>query len=264
MRHALWIGGPPACGKTTVATLLARRRGLRLYSADTRTWAHRDRAMAAGNAAALRWESLTPVERWERATTPEMFEMSLHRERGAMVIDDLRALPAAPLIVAEGSTLPASAVSSGIAERTRAVWLIPTAAFQQERLAAAGTPAGHARLYRHLRDVIEGEAREHGAPVLTVDGSTGVAETAAAVERLFEAALAHGPRAATPEERRALLRERNEAVAAQVRGYNARPWAGGDAESVVVRFLCECGDPDCDREVRLPVRDLAAGPVLVT
>lgn len=263
MRHVLWIGGPPACGKTAVATLLARRHGLRLYSADTRTWAHRDLAMAAGSAAALRWESLTPAERWERATTSEMFEMSLHRERGAMVVEDLRALPAAPLIVAEGSTLPASAVARGIAERSRAVWLVPTAAFQGERLAAAGTPAGQARLYRHLRDVIEREAREHGAPTLTVDGSTGVAETAAAVERLFGAALAAGPRAAMPEERRALLRERNQALVAQVRGYSARPWVRGDAESVVVRFLCECGDPDCDRDVRLPVRDLAAGPVLV-
>jgi hypothetical protein len=264
VRHVLWIGGPPACGKTVVATLLARRHGLRLYSADTRTWEHRDRAMAAGNAAALRWESLTPAERWERASVPEMFEMSLHRERGAMVLEDLRALPATPLTVAEGSTLPASALSSGIAERSQAVWLIPTAEFQRERLAAAGAPPGHIRLYRFLHDVIEREAREHGAPTLLVDGSTGVAETAAEVERLFAGAIAAGPRARTLEERQALLRERNEAVVAQARGYNARPWVRGEADVAVMRFLCECGDPACDRDVRLPVGELAAGPVIVT
>jgi hypothetical protein len=38
-----------------------------------------------------------------------------------MVIDDLRALPDSPLVVAEGSTLPAAALSSGVAERSQAV-----------------------------------------------------------------------------------------------------------------------------------------------
>ena len=50
--HTLWIGGAPATGcgapatgKTTVATRIARRYGLRLYSSDTRTWVHRDHAL---------------------------------------------------------------------------------------------------------------------------------------------------------------------------------------------------------------------------
>jgi hypothetical protein len=260
--HVLWVGGPPGGGKTSVATRIARRHGLRLYSADTRTWQHRDRALRDGDAAARRWEAMTPERRWAGSTPQEMLEGSLHRERGPMVVDDLRALPDSPLVVAEGSTLPAWALTCGIAERSRAVWLLPTRRFQQAALVDQGVPPGPAALYRLLAETIEREAREHDAPVLPVDGSRGLPQMVAAVEQRFAEALAEGPRAATPAERRALLREANQAVAAQVRGRYGRPWATGDAEAVVRAFLCECGDPGCEASVPIPVGSLSSGPVL--
>jgi hypothetical protein len=259
LRHVLWIGGPPGGGKSSVATQIARRYGLRWYSADTRTWQHRDRALRAGNAAACRWEAMTPQQRWVGSTPREMLQMSLHRERGPMVIDDLRALPDSPLVVAEGSTLPARALSSGIAERSRAVWLLPTRAFQQATLTGRGMAPGPTALYLLLGATIEQEAREHGARTLTVDGSRGVQETVAAVQELFAEALAEGPRAATLAERRGLLREANQAIASQVRGFYARPWANGDAEAVVRELICECGDLGCVASVLIPLGALASG-----
>jgi len=223
---------------------------------------HRDRALQAQNPDALRWESLSPVERWERSTVPEMFAMSLYRERGPMVIDDLGALPDAPLVIAEGVALPVSAASTGLTQGSQMVWLLPTAEFQDARLAAAGTTRGPALLYRYLREVIELEAREHGIPTLVVDGSRDASEMTDAVDRLLGDVLAAGPGAATPEERRRLLREMNEAVVAQIRGYYSRAGADGDPDAVTRAFVCECGDPACDLEVSLSVTDVASGPVI--
>jgi hypothetical protein len=262
LRHVLWIGGPPGVGKTAVATRIARRHGLRWYGADTRTWQHRDRALLAGNPAARRWEAMTPEERWVRSTPREMLDMSLHAERGPMTLDDLRAMPDSPLVAAEGSVIPAQAVSNGFADRSRAVWLIPTPEFQRSLLAARGTPPGPTALYLLLRDRIAREASEHSVPTLLVDGSLDLEATAAAVEALLVEALAEGPRAGTRAERRALLREANQAIAAQVRGYYARPWAEGDAASVVREFGCECGNTSCDASVHVPVAAVMAGAVL--
>jgi hypothetical protein len=262
LTRVLWIGGPPAAGKTSVARRIAKRHGLRLYSADTRTWEHRDRALAAGSAAARRFETASPAERWEGASTPQLLAMSLHRERGAMVLADLRALPDAPLVVAEGSCLPAWAFSQGAADGSRAVWLMPSAAVQGARLAARGTAAGATRLYAALREVVAAEAVEHGMRTLVVDDATGAAAVTRTVETMLEPAIALGPRAHTAGERRALLREANAAVVAQVRGWATRPWADAEPGAVLCDAMCECGDPACEAGLRVAADVLAERPAL--
>ena len=250
MAPVVWVGGAPGAGKSTVARILTCKYGLRLYAADARTWVHRDRAVAAGNPAAQRWERLGPVERW-REPTAGLVAMSLHRERGPMVLDDLAALPERPLVLAEGTALPAY-----VADPARAVWLLPTPEFQDAQLAARGTSDGHARLYRALREVLAAEAREHGLPAVTVDGSGPVEDTVRRVEAVLAGPLHDGPHATDERERQELRRERNEAAVEQVRGFHTR--MPGDPGAAELDFLCECGDPACARTVRRRIRDYRA------
>jgi hypothetical protein len=209
----------------------------------------------------LRWEAMTPDERWVSATPAEMAAVSLESERGSMILEDLKRLPASPLILVEGTPLLPTLVAAELIEVARAVWLIPTAEFERARLEERAAPADVSdpqraqenRIQRELimRLEIERLATELGLVTMTVDGSRTVEEMAAAVELLFADALAAGPRAETVSERRRLIRDANQTIASQLVTHFARMPASGDADSYAYPFACECGDPRCEAVVEL-------------
>jgi hypothetical protein len=260
LEHVLWIGGASGAGKTTLATRLARRHGLRWYSADARTWDHRDAAIREGHVGAIRWEALTLEERSEiaRESPAELVQLNLDLERGPMIVDDLRSLPASPLVVADGSTVLPELVDQGHARRDRSVWLVPT--FEGHRSFHDEHGMAHLVDYRWcVIQEVERQADEYGVNVVRVDGSLGADDVLATVEELFADAIADGPCATTPDERRALLGWANEELVQQARAYLTRPWSTGDESTFIRPFRCECDDPECEEVVPLPVAEYAPG-----
>jgi len=179
--------------------------------------------------------------------------MSLHRERGRMVVDDVRALPDAPLIVAEGSVIRPTDVPPGSA----AVWLMPPVGVQAQRLTTRDGQS--VPLYELLADVIAEEVADGGAPVVVARNPS---QAVADLDMLFAETLARGPVARSVGGRRELLREANLDIVEQVRGYYARPWARGGPEAVVRSFICECGVTTCESFVTTSVALAAARPVI--
>lgn len=247
--HTFWIGGPSGAGKSTIARQLVRRWGLRLYACDTRTWEHRDRAIAAGVDSAIQWEALTPAE---RAGLPAAEHRALEAipERQAMIIEDLVALPRSPLVLAEGTLLPPH-----VADPSQSVWLVPSRDFQARH-------RDDPERRTEPMDVVIAATNARGIPIVVVDGSRPVAELAGDVEIRFVDSLRSGPTATTFAERRALLREANLDVVRQIRAGCARPWATADPEVQVRTFSCECGDAACEADVDATVDAVAARPVL--
>lgn len=224
--NVLWIGGPAGAGKTTTARLLARRHGLRWYNADTKTWEHRDRAIAAGLEVAPRGPGVRG------------------RDRMPMIVDDLRSLPPSPLIVAEGELTPSIAKPT-----SHAVWLMPSKDVQLERLRKRH-PDGIPPDYLAGWDwTVEG-LDDTDIPTISVNHLT-VDETIGEVERVFAPYLANGPIAATVEERQGLLRWGNQAIVTQ----HTRFPAGRTTTRI---FDCECAASSCDAFVDLRVSDAEA------
>ena len=130
--HVRWLGGSSGAGKTTVASILARHYGLRIYSTDSAIAPH---GSQPGSDAPLlgQFRDMTMDERWLTAGSATMHAKFpwFAGERFDRVVSDLRGMPSEPLILAEGFRLLPRLVAPLLAQPWQAVWFVSSSEFRR-------------------------------------------------------------------------------------------------------------------------------------
>lgn len=240
---------------------------------DAHTWEHHDKAVARGYPAAAVWEHSPPNDLW-LAEIDDMVSLSLaaNEERCRLMLEDINALPPTPVVIAEGTPLAPWLIHDRLASKAHAVWLAPTAEFQAARLRSRPrttfertsdpSRALANRIERELRvgELLVTDAKRRGLNVLPVSDKSCVEDVLHAVEEVFAPTLAAGPRANTPQARRAIRRDANLTLYSQVSTYFERVPGAGDRATSPIPFNCECGAAGCDATTPVALAD--ACPVL--
>lgn len=196
-----WIGGSPCSGKSSIAEAIANKCGFASYNCDEAYFRHLEGISTDQFPRLFRAGRASPEEVWILRSVDQQIEdeIELYREEFPLILDDLATMPPTPSIIAEGAALLPSMVAKAGISGDRALWIVPTEAFQLEYYAR--------RPWRHdvvkdcsdpqqawenwmARDAgfakaVASEANDLGFEVITVDGSRSIAETVRLVEEHF-------------------------------------------------------------------------------
>jgi hypothetical protein len=198
--HVRWLGGATGAGKTFIASRLATRFGLTVYSTDAAIAVHAD-TPGPDTPLLSGFCEMGMDERWLHRDARTMLETFpwFAGERFDSVVRDLRAKPRAPLTLAEGFRLLPRLVAPLLEGPWQALWLTTTPDFRRrtfERRPEAHqfwrqTSAADASLERLLeRDAlfaerVTREAQELGLKVVRVDGARPIEALVAEVADWF-------------------------------------------------------------------------------
>ena len=141
-QRVYWIGGGSGAGKSTIALRIAAERGLRLYATDDAMMDHSRRSAAESCPFLHEFMAMDMDERWVNRSPNVMFE-TFHWFRGEgfnMIIEDILRLPREAGVIVEGFRLLPHLVKPLIADRSHAVWLLPTPEFRQAVFDSRGGP----------------------------------------------------------------------------------------------------------------------------
>lgn len=200
LSHLYWLGGSPCAGKSSIADHLAAEHGLLVYRCDDAYYRHQTLVTPAAQPVFARLARAACDEVWMRPVARQIAEeTALYREEFPFILADLAALPETRPIIAEGAALLPELLAGLGADFGRAIWVVPTEAFQRRvyeqrewRHDVLRPCADPARAWRNwmARDAgfarfVAAEARRRGGRVLVVDGARSVEENLRTVERHF-------------------------------------------------------------------------------
>jgi len=189
-----WIGGGSGGGKTTIAGGLARRHHLRHVSTDDAMPDHASRLSATEAPQLDAFRAMSMDERWVTRSPREMLQ-TFHWFRGEgfdLIVEDLLSLPTSPRIIVDGFRLLPHLVAPLLADRSHALWLLPTPEFRVAAFDSRGTTWEIPRKTtdperardnllerdRLFTEELEERVRELDLPLLVVGGGSGVEEVA--------------------------------------------------------------------------------------
>ena len=198
--HIFWLGGSPCSGKSTISEILASRFGLDVYHVDEAFEAHAQSFDPALQPALTRWCASSWEQRWMQPVGRLLRDViACYREHFTLVLEDLRSTPKHKPLLVEGAALLPGEVAGVLAERRRAVWVVPTADFQREHYSKREWVGGvvgqcenpEAAFDNWMgRDIefarwVAAEAGALGLEILRADGTRTAEENASAVASHF-------------------------------------------------------------------------------
>jgi 2-phosphoglycerate kinase len=142
LRHIYWIGGGSAAGKSTITHRIAAEHGLQPYVTDDVMADHARRSTPRDCPLLHMFMAMDMDQRWVNRSPEAMLE-TFHWFRGEgfnMIIEDLLNMPKEPGVVTDGFRLLPHLVEPLLADRSHAVWLIPTPEFRQAVVESRGGP----------------------------------------------------------------------------------------------------------------------------
>jgi len=200
LKHVYWLGGSPCAGKSSVAKIIAERRGFQLYSSDDHFEEHKARRDPQKHPIFSALATLSCDELWMRPVAVQVeTELAYSREVFGLMVEDLLQFPPDRPLLAEGTDLLPDCVKPLLADVRNAFWLVPTVEFQYNYYSKREwvndilkncTQPAKAFANWMGRDVAYADTVEQTAfslhlPVMRVDGDLPVRAIAPIVENSF-------------------------------------------------------------------------------
>ena len=142
LRHVYWIGGGSGSGKSTITRRIVAEHGLQAYATDDVMVDHAKRSTPRDCPLLHMFMAMDMDQRWVSRSPEAMLETFpwFRGEGFNMIIEDILNLPKESGVVVDGFRLLPHLVKPLLAERSHAVWLIPTPEFRQAVLESRGGP----------------------------------------------------------------------------------------------------------------------------